>query len=143
MPTPLGLLGAIQEVFTNANLIVQIPGNIWTGIAPEQTPMPFVVVPELRLSNEPGYEGCVADTGDVAFECVAVGAVAAEAIGMLIRKTYGPLATWATMLIQNQIVEEFSYLGYDVTLTRDYLDQSGNPVYKATVTFHAVVNSTV
>ena len=143
MPLPTGLLGAIQEVFANTNLIVQIPGNIWTGLAPDQTTMPFVVIPSLRLTNDPGYEGCVADTGDVEFVCVAVGAVAAEAIAMIIKNTYGPKASWETMRIQDQIVEEFSYLGYTVELTKEYLNEAGNPVYKGTVTFHAVVNSTV
>ena len=143
MATPTGLLGAIQTVFSNANLIASLPGNLWTGIAPEQTPMPFVVIPRLKLVNDPSQEGCVMDTGDIEFECVAVGAVAAEAAAQVIKNAYGPRAVWASMLIQNQVVEEFSYLGYSVELTRDYLNQDGNPVYKATVTFHAIVNSTL
>ncbi len=143
MPAPTGLLGAIQNVFTNANLIASIPGNLWTGLAPEQTPMPFVVIPVLKLVNDPSFEGCVADTGDIAFECMNVGAVAAEATAMIVKNAYGPKAVWLTMTIQNQIVEEFSYSGYTVELTREYLNADGNPVYKATVTFHAVVNSTV
>ncbi len=143
MPTPTGLLGAIQAAFDAGNLIATIPGNLWTGVAPEQTPMPFVVIPSLRLTNDPSYESTVMDTGDIEFVCVNVGAAAAEATAMIVKNAYGPRAAWAAMLIADQLVEEFSYLGYTVELTSEYLDANGNPVYKATVTFHAVVNSTV
>ncbi len=128
------VMGALIDLFQgDGALPLLCPGGVWQGQAPENNPLPFVVLEHGGETTDPNSESVIENT-TVVFHCFAKGAAATEAIVAAIRQAFD----FARMVISG--VFDMGIMPLSYRLTPDERADDTEIVYHAAVSYLARVN---